>query len=66
MNAKPPNLVRNRTLATAISADDYARFEAVAKSHGVTVSTYLRAIVVDVLAEEGSKPCVGEREHVAA
>lgn len=65
MTTKPPNAIRNRTLATAISADDYAKFEAVAKKHGVTVSTYLRSIVVDVLAEEYSKVCVREPAHAA-
>jgi hypothetical protein len=49
-----------RPLTTWISVDDYALFRAVALSNKVAPAAYLRAVVMDVLAEERSKfigPC---------
>lgn len=58
MNTKPAAEVLKRPVCAWLTAADYARFEALALKNGVTVSAYLRSIVVDVLAEEETKPVV--------
>lgn len=51
--AKPPE--RTRAVCTWIPEKEYDTFAEIAKGHGVNVSTYLRAIINDALAEEGPK-----------
>ena len=43
---------RNDPLMTWVSADERAKFVALAKAHNVTAAAFLRAIVVDALADE--------------
>lgn len=43
---------RNKPLTTWLTADEVARFQALAKAHGVTAAAYLRAVVVDALGDE--------------
>ena len=43
-----------KTIGTNISSEEHQLFKTIAESHGVSVSMYLRSIVVDVLAEESS------------
>ncbi len=62
MNVKPPAEVLKRPVCTWLKAADYAKFEALALRSGVTVSTYLRSIVVDALAEETVPVSVSEAE----
>lgn len=59
---RPPRRIRSmhgeawhlrKTVGTNISSEQYHQFRTIAESHGVSVSTYLRAIINDVLAEEG-------------
>lgn len=42
-----------RTLAACVTVPEYDAFTELAKRHNVPMSTYLRAIVVDALVEEG-------------
>lgn len=51
----PLKPVVRRAVGTWVPEKDYDLFVEIAKQHGVTVSTYLRAIIKDVLAEEGPK-----------
>jgi hypothetical protein len=44
-----------RPVTTWLSTKDYDLFQAIVKHHGTTAATYLRAIITDVLAEEGPK-----------
>lgn len=44
-----------RPVTTWLSKEDYSLFCLIAQQHGVTVAVYLRAIVIDALAEEGPK-----------
>lgn len=55
MNVKPPDRVLRKPVCTWVSRTDYERFHAIADSNGVTVAAYLRAMIVDVLAEGGPK-----------
>ena len=48
-------LESRRPVCTWIPDKEYDTFAEIAKSHGVNVSTYLRAIINDALAEEGPK-----------
>ena len=59
---RPPRRIRSmhgepwhmrKTIGTNISSEEHQVFKAIAESHGVSVSMYLRSIVVDVIAEEG-------------
>lgn len=43
-----------RAVCTWLAAKDYELFAEIAKLHGVTVSTYLRAVLNDVIAEESA------------
>lgn len=42
----------NQPLTTWLSGQQVARFRAIAKAHGVTAATFLRAIVIDALDDE--------------
>lgn len=42
-----------KTIGTNISSEEHQLFKSIAESHGVSVSMYLRSIVIDVIAEEG-------------
>lgn len=44
---------KNRPLGTWVTADEYALFIAICAKHNVRPSTFLRALVVDCIAEEG-------------
>lgn len=66
MNTKPPAEVLKRPVCTWLTAADYAKFEALARRSGVTVSTYLRSIVVDALAEETVPVAVSGEELAEA
>lgn len=44
-----------KPVTTWLQDADYALFYSIAQSHGVTAATYLRAVIADVLAEEGPK-----------
>lgn len=55
MNIKSADVVLKRPVCAWLSEADHERFASIAKANGVTVSAYLRSIVVDVIAEETSK-----------
>ncbi len=55
LRLKPGPSEPRRAVGTWVSAKDYDLFVEIAKRHGVNVSTYLRAIINDALAEEGPK-----------
>jgi predicted DNA-binding protein len=44
---------RYKSIATWLSKDDYEKLKQLARNNKVTISTYLRAIITDVLFEEG-------------
>ena len=44
-----------RPITTWISNAEYDLFQSICKSHGVTGAAYLRAVLIDVIAEEGPK-----------
>ena len=44
-----------KTIGTNISSEEHQLFKVIAESHGVSISTYLRALIVDVIVEEGPK-----------
>ncbi len=50
MHGEPWHL--RKTVGANISSEQYHLFKMIADSHGVSVSTYLRAMIVDVLSEE--------------
>lgn len=55
-----------KTIGTNLSSGEHELFKAIAESHGVSVSMYLRALVVDVLAEEGPKSsCIELQRQIA-
>jgi uncharacterized membrane protein len=43
---------QRKTIGTNISSEEHQLFKTIAESHGVSVSMYLRALVIDVLVEE--------------
>ena len=43
---------RYKSIATWLSKDDYEKLKQLARNNKVTISTYLRAIITDVLFEE--------------
>lgn len=47
-----PYKLTNQPLTTWLSGSQVERFRAIAKAHGVTAATFLRAIVLDALADE--------------
>lgn len=49
------NPIDRRAIGTWVTREQYELFNDIAKQHGVSMSAYLRAVVVDVLAEEGPK-----------
>lgn len=55
MTAKLVGGVLSRPICVWLSEGDHEKLDAIAKAHGVKISTYLRGIVVDVIAEETSK-----------
>lgn len=55
MNCKPASVVKKHPVCAWLSKADYELFVTIAASNGVTVSAYLRSMVVDVIAEETSK-----------
>ena len=48
----PPYNRENEPVTTWLTPDERAKFAALAKAHNVSVAAYLRALVVDALAEE--------------
>ena len=52
MNVKPPEKVLRKPVTTWLSDCDYLAFKTIAEANGVTVASYLRGIVVDVINEE--------------
>ena len=62
MSQKPQGEARNtKPICTWLPEVDYEAFVLVAAMHGVSPAAYLRAIVVDVLADEAER-----RQKVAA
>ena len=55
MAMKPENRHLRRPICTWVNALDYQRFHDIAVANGVTNAAYLRAMVIDVLAEEKQK-----------
>ena len=43
-----------KTVGADISSEQYRLFKMIAESNGVSVAAYLRAMIVDVLAEESA------------
>lgn len=66
MNIKSPEVVLKRPICTWLSAADYAKFKAVADSHGVTTAAYLRSIVVDVVEDDLQRVRAPERRLAVA
>ena len=55
MAVKPKNQHLRRPICTWVNVLDYQMFHDIAVSNGVTIAAYLRAMVIDVLAEETQK-----------
>jgi hypothetical protein len=55
VNIKPATLVLKRPLCTWVTEADYRAFASVANANKTTMAAYLRAIVVDAVAEETAK-----------
>ena len=55
MAMKPENRHLRRPICTWVNALDYQRFHDIAVANGVTNAAYLRAMVIDILAEEAEK-----------
>ena len=55
MAVKPLNRRLRCPIGTWIDVPDYERFHEIAVANGVTIAAFLRAMVVDVLAEEDDK-----------
>jgi len=53
MNLKKPESVLKRPVATWLSEGDYDKFVAIVRDNNVTIATYLRAIITDIIAEGG-------------
>ena len=53
MNLKKPESVLKKPVATWLSRSDYDKFIALVDKNNVTIATYLRAIIIDIIAEEG-------------
>jgi hypothetical protein len=51
-NFRPPNTARVVVVGVCLSRAERARLIDIARRHGVTISTFMRAILVDALAEE--------------
>lgn len=47
-----PYKLTNLPLTTWLNSSQVERFRAIAKAHGVSASTFLKAIVLDALADE--------------
>lgn len=52
---------RNKPICTWLSKEELELFRAIARSNNVSRAAYLRAMIVDVLAEEGPKVTVPRR-----
>ena len=50
-----PDRVLKKPVTTWLETLDYEKFSAIAESNGVTVAAYLRAIIVDVIADETAR-----------
>ena len=55
MAVKPKNQHLRRPICTWVNVLDYQMFHDIAVSNGVTIAAYLRAMVIDILAEEAEK-----------
>lgn len=55
MNVKSIGGVVSRPVCVWLSETDHEKLDAIAKAHGVKISTYMRSVLVDVIAEETSK-----------
>ena len=55
MAVKPLNRRLRCPIGTWVDLSDYQRFHDIAVANGVTIAAFLRAMVVDVLAEEADK-----------
>ena len=53
-NFKPPDRVFRYTVATVLAISDYEAVKRLAAAQGVSVSTYVRSIVVDAIADEAA------------
>ena len=52
MNTKPAGRALRKPVGSWLSYADYLRFEAIVKRSGSSFSTYIRSIIIDVLADE--------------
>lgn len=52
---------RNRPVATWLTRQELELFRAIAKNNRVSPAAYLRAMIVDVLAEEGPRTPIPRR-----
>jgi len=50
-----------KSVATWLPKEELEQFRAICISHGVTPAAYLRAMITDVLAEEGPKVRIPRR-----
>ena len=55
MAVKPLNRRLRCPIGTWVDLSDYQRFHEIAVANGVTIAAFLRAMVVDALAEEEDK-----------
>lgn len=54
-----------RPVGTWLPVAEHQKLCAIAEAHGVTVATYLKAIVVDVLAEEEIRAALPAKQAMA-
>jgi hypothetical protein len=53
---KPPDKVFRHTVATILTTSDYEAVKRLAAAQSVSMSTYVRSIVVDAIADENARP----------
>jgi hypothetical protein len=53
---KSPDVVLHRPIATWLSVEDHQRLLAIVERSGISVAAYIRAIVVDAIAEDAARP----------
>ena len=58
MNTKPYERVLKKPVCTWLSTLDYDRLHAIADANGVTLAAYLRAIIVDTIADETARSAI--------
>jgi hypothetical protein len=68
VNIKPRDRVLNKTVGACVSDAIYAKLVVLAIAQGVTISEYVRGVIVDAVADEDAKAVIhnGHGEHAGA